>query len=53
LTTDPADASYFVAWIYSTIADASARDDYRYAREKAAVLDYLAKARDHFAGLAK
>jgi hypothetical protein len=53
MPTDPADAAYFVAWINRTIADASARDDYRNAREKAAVLDYLAKARDHFAGLAK
>ena len=53
MPTDPADAAYFVAWLNRTIADASARDDYRNAREKAAVLDYLTKARDHFAGLAK
>jgi hypothetical protein len=50
---DPADAAYFAAWLDRTIADASARSDWRTAREKAAVLDYLAKARDHFAGLAK
>jgi hypothetical protein len=50
---DPDDAAYFAAWLDRTIADASARTDWRTAREKTAVLDYLTKARDHFAGLAK
>ena len=53
LPPDRADAAYFAAWLDRTIADASARDDFRNAREKQAVLDYLTKARDHFAGLAK
>jgi hypothetical protein len=50
---DPTDAAYFVAWLDRTIADASARSDWRTVREKAAVLDYLTRARGHFAELAK
>jgi len=52
LRPDPADAAYFVAWLDRTIADASARNDYRTAREREAIFAYLRKARDHFHGLA-
>ncbi|MEP7131293.1 MAG: CehA/McbA family metallohydrolase [Sphingomicrobium sp.] len=45
---DPGDAAYFVAWLDRVIADASARNDYRNSRERAATLEYLRKARDHF-----
>ena len=48
----PADAAYFVAWLDRVIADAQRRTDYRNARERAATLDYLRKARDHYASLA-
>ncbi|HYX45978.1 MAG TPA: CehA/McbA family metallohydrolase [Sphingomicrobium sp.] len=50
---DPADAAYFVRWLDRVIADSSARDDYRNVRERAAVLDYLRKARAHYADLAR
>jgi TolB protein len=53
MPADPADAGYFAAWLNRTIADAQERTDYRNVREKAAVLDYLGKARDHFASLAR
>ena len=45
---DPADGAYFVAWLDRVIGDASARSDYRNSRERAAILEYLRKARDHF-----
>lgn len=48
---DPADATYFVNWLDRVIADASARNDFRNAGERQAVLDYLAKARAHYASL--
>ncbi len=48
---DPEDAVYFVAWLDRVIADASSRNDYRTARERDAVLDYLRKARQHYASL--
>ena len=40
-----------MAWLDRTIADAQARNDYRTAREREAVLDYLRKARDRYAGI--
>jgi len=49
---DPAAAAYFAAWLDRTIADASARTDYRNGREREGILAYLTKARDHFRGLA-
>jgi TolB protein len=52
LPPDPEDAAYFVAWLDRVIADASARSDFRTARERGAVLDYLRKAREHYEGLA-
>jgi TolB protein len=52
LPADRADAAYFVTWLDRAIADAGNRSDYRTAQERAAVLAYLRKARDHFAGLA-
>jgi hypothetical protein len=51
LPPDPADAIYFVNWLDRVIADASARNDFRNASEREAVLDYLAKARAHYASL--
>jgi hypothetical protein len=53
LPPDPVDASYFVTWLDRVIADASARSDYRTAAERATVLDYLRKARDHYESLAR
>jgi hypothetical protein len=50
---DPADAAYFVSWLNRVIADASARTDYRDTRERDAILDYLRKARDRYAAMAK
>ena len=52
LAPDPADAAYFVAWLDRVIGDAEKRDDYRSARERQAILDYLHKARDRIRGLA-
>jgi hypothetical protein len=52
LPRDAADAAYFVTWLDRVIADAGARDDYRNAAERIAVLNYLQKARDHFRALA-
>jgi hypothetical protein len=52
LQPDPADASYFVAWLDRVIADAGSREDYRNARERSATLDYLRRARGHFEALA-
>jgi hypothetical protein len=49
---DSVDADYFEAWLNRTIADASARNDYRNPRERDLVLGYLCKARDHFQRLA-
>ena len=51
LPASPADASFFTAWLDRTIADASARTDYRTAAERDAVLNYLREARAHFARL--
>src|SRR4029079_973418 len=48
MAPDPEDAAYFVAWLDRTIADASARKDYRTEAERAAILDYLRKAREGF-----
>ena len=48
LPRDPADASYFVAWLDRVIADASARTDYRTDKERQSILDYLRKARERF-----
>jgi hypothetical protein len=45
---DPEDAAYFVAWLDRAIADATARKDYRTAGERAAILDYLRKAREEY-----
>ncbi|HEY6048463.1 MAG TPA: CehA/McbA family metallohydrolase, partial [Sphingomicrobium sp.] len=52
LARDPEDAAYFVTWLDRTIADASARGDYRNAHERQLVLDYLRSARDRFQALA-
>jgi hypothetical protein len=49
----PADAAYFAAWLDRTIADASNRTDYRTPAERAAIVDYLSKARDHFRSLSR
>ena len=51
LPRDPADASYFVAWLDRVIADSAARTDYRDGRERGAILNYLRTARDHFDAL--
>jgi hypothetical protein len=48
LPPDPADGAYFAAWLDRVIADAGSRTDYRTARERAAVLEYLRAARDQF-----
>ena len=48
MAPDPEDAAYFVAWLDRTIADAAARKDYRTEAERAAILDYLRKAREGF-----
>jgi hypothetical protein len=53
LPRDPEDAAYFATWLDRTIADASARRDYRTPHEREATLAYLRKARDHFQSLAK
>jgi hypothetical protein len=53
LAPDPSDAAYFAAWLDRTIADASARTDYRTPEERDAVIGYLTKARDKFRGKAK
>jgi hypothetical protein len=53
LPSDPVDAAYFVRWLDRVIADASARSDYRNAREREAVLSYLNKARSHYSELAR
>jgi hypothetical protein len=53
LPPDPADAAYFAKWLDRTIADASARKNYRTSDEREAILAYLSKARDHFQSLAK
>jgi Tol biopolymer transport system component len=53
LPADPEDATYFAAWLDRTIADAQARTDYRNASERDAIITYLRKARDRFAGQAK
>lgn len=53
LPADPVDATYFVHWLDRVIADASARSDYHNAREREAVLNYLAEARAHYASLAR
>jgi TolB protein len=53
LPPDPEDAAYFAAWLDRTIADASARTDYRTPEERDAVIGCLSKARDKFAGEAK
>jgi hypothetical protein len=52
MARDPQDAAYFVTWLDRTVADASARSDYRNAHERELVLDYLRTARDRFRGLA-
>lgn len=49
----PGDAKYFVQWLDRVIADAASRADYRTARERDVTLDYLRKARSHFAHLAR
>jgi len=48
LPRDPADASYFAAWLDRVIADASARTDYRTDKERQSILDYLRRARERF-----
>jgi hypothetical protein len=48
LPPDPTDAAYFAVWLDRVIADAGRRSDYRNARERAATLDYLQRARDRF-----
>jgi TolB protein len=50
---DPTDAAYFATWLDRVIAAASARSDYRTAAERATVIDYLRKARDHYESLAR
>jgi len=52
LAPNPADASYFVAWLDRVISDAVSRTDYRNAREREATLGYLRTARDCFAAMA-
>ena len=52
LPPDPADATYFVAWLDRVSADASARSDFRNAGERRLVIGYLRKARDQFESLA-
>jgi hypothetical protein len=49
MPADPADAAYFAAWLGRTIADVQGRTDFRTARERADVLDYLNTARQKFA----
>jgi TolB protein len=49
LPPDPVDAAYFTTWLDRVIAEAESRNDYRNARERAATIDYLRKARDHYA----
>jgi hypothetical protein len=53
LPPDPVDATYFAKWLDRTIADASARKDYRTVRERDQTLSYLRMARGHYASLAK
>jgi hypothetical protein len=53
LPPDRTDAAYFVRWLDRVIVNASARDDYRNARERDAVVTYLTKARAHYAELAR
>jgi hypothetical protein len=53
LPADPADASYFVSWLDRVIADASRRTDYRDAAERDLIRNYLEKARERYASLAK
>ena len=48
-----ADAAYFAAWMERVIGTAESRTDYRTARERQAILDYLRKARDHYRRLAR
>jgi hypothetical protein len=50
---DPEDAAYFVSWLDRVIADASARTDYRTPGERGWVLDYLRKARERYAAIAR
>jgi len=47
----PRDAAYFVAWLDRVIGEAERRDDYRNAREREAILDYLRKARGRYLSL--
>jgi hypothetical protein len=49
LPPDPVDAAYFTTWLDRVIAEAESRNDYRNARERTATIDYLRKARDHYA----
>jgi hypothetical protein len=53
LPPDPADAAYFAAWLDRVIADASSRTDYRTARERDTVLNYLRQVRDQYRGRAR
>ena len=46
------DAAWFADWLARTIEAASARDDYNTGQEKQATLDYLARARDAYRGIA-
>jgi hypothetical protein len=52
IPADPAGAAYFVTWLDRVIGDAAARTDYRNDRERQMTLDYLRKARAHYASLA-
>ena len=52
LPPDLEDATYFTAWLDRVIADAEARKDFRTPQERQLTLDYLRKARNHYATLA-
>ena len=45
---DPKAAAYFIAWLDRAIADVAARKDFRTGAERAAVLDYLRRAREAY-----
>jgi hypothetical protein len=47
------DAAYFVAWLDRSIASAETRKDYRNAAERDHILDYLRRAREHYARLSR
>jgi Tol biopolymer transport system component len=52
IPSDAQDAAYFVTWLDRVIAASADRSDYRDAKERASILDYLRKAQDRFRQLA-